>query len=164
MIRETGRKACFSPGRATGALARARRNESWPTSTTVSSFDNFPCVENLTRKRFFLINKISISVTQIIKQWFFKVLTYFFFNCFTTTEFFMLLILKIISYIPDTADECIVFRFLRQQWSPWVTGFSVFRSQSGAWDFREEWGQSERKHHHMISLNMNVMGTWTFIS
>lgn len=41
MIRETGGKACSSPGLATGASAKAQRNESWPTSTTVSSFEHF---------------------------------------------------------------------------------------------------------------------------
>lgn len=36
MTQETGGKACSSPGLATGASARALRNESWPTLTTVS--------------------------------------------------------------------------------------------------------------------------------
>lgn len=41
MIQGTGGKACSSPGPATGALARARKNENWPTLTTVSSFLHF---------------------------------------------------------------------------------------------------------------------------
>lgn len=38
MIQETGGKACSSPGPVTGASAKAPKNESWLTSTTVSSF------------------------------------------------------------------------------------------------------------------------------
>lgn len=58
MIRETGGKACSSPGLATGALAKAQKSESWPTSTTVSSSEHFMSFCSLIKQNTF---KFSLS-------------------------------------------------------------------------------------------------------
>lgn len=73
MIRETGGKACSSPGLATGALAKAQKSESWPTSTTVSSSEHFmsfcSLIKQNTFNSFFIVNKNGMLLRCV---WFFR--------------------------------------------------------------------------------------------